>query len=260
MITVLTSTYNRSHTLLRLFESLSNQECKHFEWIVFDGGSTDNTMPLLEEIKKSASFNIRIIQQPGAGKNAAINVGVLASKGDWIFVVDSDDTLALDAIATIEEELSKINSDKLVGLCFRRAYFSGELVGKSISPDVLKLTPTEASSLLKGDLAYVFKRDCMLRNPFPVIPGEKFVPELYIWNKIGDEGDIYFYLKKCIYLCEYLADGLSHNFSTNLKNSPRGFLLYYRDQISREVEIKNKMKRLIRAVQCHIYILMKMII
>lgn len=259
MITVLTSTYNRSHTLPRLYRSLCNQECKHFEWIVFDGGSTDDTQALLADVKKSASFAVRVIHQPNSGKNVAINAGVLAASGDWIFIVDSDDVLTSDAIATIEEKLSEVNSDKLVGLCFRRAYFDGKINGKSIGPGVLKLTPTEASTLLKGDLAYVFKKDSMLRNPFPVIPGEKFVPELYVWNKIGDQGDICFFVTKYIYLGDYLPDGLSRNFSTNLKKNPRGFLLFYRSQISREAKIKNKMKCMIRAVQCYIYILLKMI-
>ena len=52
MITVLTSTLNRSHTLPRLFESLCNQGYKHFEWVVVDGGSTDDSLALLAEFKE----------------------------------------------------------------------------------------------------------------------------------------------------------------------------------------------------------------
>jgi len=259
MISVLTSTYNRSYTLPRLFESLCNQECKNFEWIVFDGGSSDNTMDLLEEFKRSASFSIQVIQRPNIGKNGAINAGVLAAAGDWIFIVDSDDVLTSDAIGTIEEKLSELNSHNLVGLCFRRAYFDGKINGKSLDVSVLKMKPTKAAALLKGDLAYVFKKDAMLKNPFPEIPGEKFVPELYVWNRIGDCGDIYFFINKYIYLGEYLSDGLSFNFLANLKKNPRGFLLFYRTQISREDNIINKMKCVARVAQCYLYILLKVI-
>lgn len=256
MITVLTPTYNRAYTLPRLFKSLCDQKCKNFEWVVVDSESTDNTGPLLDEFKKSAPFPVRIIQQPKLGKHVAVNSGVLSAEGDWIFIVDSDDALTPDAISTIENKLSEFNSDKLVGLCFRRAYFDGKMIGRSIDNyDVMKLTPTEAGNLLKGDLAYVFKKEVMLKTPFPVINGETFVPELYIWNKIGDQGDIYFFINKYIYLCEYLPDGYSLNFSKNLRRNPRGFLLYYRSQIAREKNIINKMKRAIRAVQCYLYIL-----
>jgi len=214
---------------------------------------------LVEEFKKSASFAIRVIQCPDTGKNEAINAGVFAASGDWIFIVDSDDALTPDAIATIEEKLRQIDSHKIVGICFRRAYFSGKIIGKILNDNVLKLTPTEADDMLKGDLAYVFKRESMFRTPFPVISGEKFVPERYVWNKIGDQGDIYFFIHKYIYFCEYLPDGLSFNFSTNLKRKPRGFLLYYRSQIMREAKMMNKMKCIIRVAQCYIYILLKMV-
>ena len=259
MITVLTSTLNRSHTLPRLFESLCNQGYKHFEWVVVDGGSTDDSLALLAEFKEFASFPVRVIHKPKSGKNGAINAGVLAATGDWVFIVDSDDALTPDAIATIEEKLRQFNSDKMVGLYFRRAYFNGKIIGKILEDNVLRLTPAEAADMLKGDLAYVFKRDSLLRNQFPVISGEKFVPELYVWNKIGDQGDIHFFLNKYIYFCEYLPDGLSINFSTNLKRNPRGFLLFYRSQIMREAKNMNKIKCTIRVVQCYFYILLKMV-
>lgn len=257
MITILTPTYNRSHTLPRLFESLCSQDCKDFEWIVIDDGSTDDTHALLSGFKKLAPFAMRIIQQTNSGKHVAINVGVFEARGDWVFIVDSDDALTSDAISIIKEKLSQFNSSNLVGLSFRRAYFDGKIIGKRIlGPSVMKLTPTETGNLFKGDLAYVFKKDIMLKNLFPVIPNEKFVPELYIWNKISDEGDIYFITDKYIYLCEYLPDGYSRNFALNLRKNPRGFLLFYRSQISREAKVINKMKCIIRAAQCYFYILL----
>jgi len=255
VITVLTASYNRSHTLPRLFNSLCRQNSHNFEWIVIDDGSTDDTKILLNNFKKSAPFPVRIITQPNSGKHVAINTGVLAATRDWIFIVDSDDVLTKDAIATIEKKLSEANSDMIVGLCFRKTYFDGRMIGRRASPGVLELTPTKAGALLEGDLAYVFKRESMLKNPFPVIPGEKFVPELYVWNKIGDLGKIYFFASKSICFCEYLQDGYSLNFLSNLKKNPRGFFLFYKSQISRETSVLNKSRRLIRAFQCYLYIL-----
>jgi len=254
MITILTPTYNRSHTLPRLYESLCNQESKNFEWVVVDDGSTDETRTLLFNFAEAASFPVKIMSQSNSGKHVAVNAGVSAAAGDWIFIVDSDDALTSDAIATVARVLSDFISDNLVGVCFRKAHFDGTIIGKKIDgPSVMKLTPTSAGALLQGDLAYVFRRDSMLKHPFPVIEGEKFVPELYIWNKIGDEGDIYFFIDKYIYLCEYLPDGYSYNFSKNLRRNPRGFMLYYRSQISREDRMVRKIKCVIRLIQCYAY-------
>jgi glycosyltransferase involved in cell wall biosynthesis len=202
MITVLTPTYNRLRTLPCIFENLFNQECLNFKWIVIDDGSTDDTQALLSDFENSALFIMHVIQQPNSGKHVAINVGIFAEMEDWIFIVDSDDALTPDAITIIEEKLVQLNSDNLVGLAFRKAYFNGEIIGKKIvGPNVIKQTPIAAGALFKGDLAYVFKKDSLLKNPFPVIPGEKFIPELYIWNKISDGDDIYFFVDKYIYLC-----------------------------------------------------------
>ena len=42
-VTILTPSYNRAHTLPRVFESLQKQTFKDFEWLIIDDGSTDNT-------------------------------------------------------------------------------------------------------------------------------------------------------------------------------------------------------------------------
>ena len=47
-LTVFTPTYNRAHTLNRVYESLKRQTCDDFEWLVIDDGSTDNTKTLLD--------------------------------------------------------------------------------------------------------------------------------------------------------------------------------------------------------------------
>lgn len=255
MISIVTPTYNRAHTLPRLFDSLCQQTYRNFEWMVIDDGSTDDTPELLANFKRSAPFAVQVIQQANSGKHVAVNAGVSIATGEWVFIVDSDDALTPDAILTVEEKLSQFNSSRLVGLAFRKAFYDGQIIGERIGPGVMRLNPTGAGELFKGDLAYVFKKEAMLKHPFPVIPGEKFVPELYIWNKIGDEGDIYYFTDICIYLCEYLPDGYSRNFNANLRRNPRGFLLYYKSQISRETTITNKLKRTIRAAQCYLFIL-----
>ena len=49
MLTVFTPTYNRAHTLPRLYESLLAQDCKDFEWLVIDDGSEDGTKALFDK-------------------------------------------------------------------------------------------------------------------------------------------------------------------------------------------------------------------
>ena len=67
-LTIFTPTYNRAHTLLRVYESLYAQSCKAFVWLVVDDGSTDNTKALVKQwIKTTTDFEIRYIYQEMAG-------------------------------------------------------------------------------------------------------------------------------------------------------------------------------------------------
>ena len=43
-----TPTYNRAHTLPRLYNSLLEQTDYNFEWLIVDDGSTDNTSQMIE--------------------------------------------------------------------------------------------------------------------------------------------------------------------------------------------------------------------
>ena len=256
MITILTPTYNRVHTLERLYSSLCEQidlEC--FEWLIIDDGSSDETFTLIEKFKNQNKIPIRYIFQENRGKHVALNNGIENAKYDWIFIVDSDDTLTIDAISTIKKDLILLESLNVVGFCYRRAYFDDSIIGKEVKTNetYLLMSPSEAGKLLVGDLAYIFKKEIMRKNLFPVIPNEKFVPELYIWNKIHNYGKIAFFITKSIYKCEYLEDGYTKNFKRNLKNNPIGFLIFYSSQIFYEKKIIGKIKCIIRSFECIYY-------
>ena len=174
-------------------------------------------------------------------------------KGNFIFIVDSDDILTEDALVYVQNAIDSLGKND-AGICFRRAYFDGTLIGTNkLSSEPIYLSPTEAANYFQGDLAYIFRTSALLSHPFPTIKGEKFVPELLIWNAIGDEGKIIFYPDKAIYLCEYLEDGYTVNFKRNLRLNPKGFALFYRDQFFREKSSVRKIKCTIRYLQCLYY-------
>ena len=258
MITVLTPTYNRAHTLLRLYDSLCIQQANYFEWLVIDDGSNDQTEIFIRKCIAKKKIVIRYFKQVNSGKHVAVNTGVKLAFGDWILIVDSDDALTCDAIKVLSEKITLHNNPELVGICFRKAFFNNKIIVViPFEKEYVFLHPSVAGNVFKGDLAYAFKKQILSNNPFPKFKNEKFVPELYIWNKIGDLGKIIFYTKKIIYFCEYLSDGYSANFNVNIKKNPYGFLIFYKSQINREKNILRKLKTVIRVIQCYAYIIIK---
>lgn len=49
-VTVFTPSFNRSHTISRVYNSLLKQTDKDFEWVIVDDGSTDNTAELVNKL------------------------------------------------------------------------------------------------------------------------------------------------------------------------------------------------------------------
>jgi len=255
MITVLTPAYNRAYTLSRLYHSLLSQTDKGFEWVVIDDGSGDETREMIAKWREESLFPIIYQYQENRGKMLALNEGVKLSGGQYIFIVDSDDALTEDAIETINLDINENDGEK--GLIYRRASWTGEIIGRETQEQKLILHPTEAGKKLRGDLAYIFPKRMMEKYPFPEIKEEKFVPELYIWNKIGDEEPFVCYPQKVIYLCEYLEDGYSKNFDKTFRENPKGFLLFYKDQFFRETSLSGRAKILIRIIQGYSYGVLK---
>lgn len=93
-VSVIMAVYNKPGSLTVLSEaidSILHQSFKDLELILCDDGSTDETVPFLEELKKRDE-RIRVIQNKvNQGAAHARNQGILVSKGKYIAIMDSDD-------------------------------------------------------------------------------------------------------------------------------------------------------------------------
>lgn len=103
-ISVITATFNAASCLPALIESLQNQTDKDFEWIIADGGSTDETLALLEGIN---DLNIKITSQPDFGIYDALNRGIKISSGDYYVVIGADDWFFSNAIHDFRQAISE---------------------------------------------------------------------------------------------------------------------------------------------------------
>ena len=63
------------------------------EIIIVDNNSTDNTLQIAEKLKAKHSEKIKVLQQKKQGANAARNMGLKNSTGEWIQFLDADDLL-----------------------------------------------------------------------------------------------------------------------------------------------------------------------
>jgi len=231
MISIITPTYNRGYIIENLYNSLINQSVKHFEWIVVDDGSTDNTRELIKKyITETYSFNIHYIYQKNGGKHRAVNTGVSIARYDYCFIVDSDDFLVDNAIELIIEWIETINNEPdFAGVAGLKGYIrSGEKIGRY--PKHKRFTKyIDATNLerkkfhLSGDKAEVYRKDILKRYPFPEFQGENFITEEVVWDAIARDGYKIRWFNKVIYLCEYNEDGLTRMGESKFINNFNGY-------------------------------------
>ena len=87
-ITVVTPSFNQGRFLETCIRSVLEQEYPHVEYIIIDGGSTDNSVSI---IKKYASRLAYWVSEPDAGQSEAINKGWSHATGDLVAWLNADD-------------------------------------------------------------------------------------------------------------------------------------------------------------------------
>lgn len=240
MITVFTPTYNRLELMQRLYRSLLAQTDKSFEWVVVDDASTDGTDVWMASIEDDAPFDIKYKKNPHGGKHRAINTGVKLARGDWFYIVDSDDQLPDNSIETVSRWVAELDdrTDTIAGVAGLVTDLSGHVVGEH--PDTEVGDYVECGNLqryrsgLDGDKAEIYRTDIMKRYPFPEFEGEDFVTERVVWDRIAHDGYVLRWYNVPIYTCEYREEGLSksgiNSVKGHLKNY-RGYVLFVRQSV-----------------------------
>jgi glycosyltransferase involved in cell wall biosynthesis len=87
LVTIVTPSYNQGHFIRATIESVLSQDYPHVEYIIMDGGSTDETASVVKDYASRVTF----ISEKDRGQSHAINKGFQMSKGSVVAWLNSDD-------------------------------------------------------------------------------------------------------------------------------------------------------------------------
>jgi len=101
-ISIITPSLNQGDFIRDAIESVLAQNDPCFEHIVVDGGSTDDTVAILESYP-----HLRWVSEPDRGQSDAVNKGVHMATGEIIGSINSDDYYLKKAFSPIRETMSR---------------------------------------------------------------------------------------------------------------------------------------------------------
>ncbi len=238
LLTIFTPTYNRKHTLERLYNSLKRQTYKDFEWIIVDDGSTDGTDDVVDGFILEKQISIKYISQYNSGKHVAHNKALDFTEGKYFFCIDSDDWINDEFLSVLHDECKENNP---YGFIAYKADANNTLLSQLFPEHIRECTLFELTNTYScyGEFSIIIRSDIAKKYKFPVFANEKFIGENVIYDRISQNYKFRL-LNNVATICEYQPDGLSNTLNSVMKKNPAGYCLYFMQRIDMQSNLKNR--------------------
>ena len=111
-ISIVTPSYNQGEFIEEAILSVINQNYPNLEYIIIDGGSTDNTVEIIKKYEKQITY---WVSESDQGQSHAISKGLAKCTGDIFSWINSDDYYSEGALKVVGESFADANTQVLCG-------------------------------------------------------------------------------------------------------------------------------------------------
>lgn len=186
LVTIITPSYNQGQFIEETILSVLNQSYANIEYIVIDGGSTDNTLEILYKYKNK----IKYIVENDNGQSDAINKGFRMAKGEFVGWINSDDFLVSTCVERCVDKF--IKNDNL-GLVYG---ILGIMDSKGKKNQELNVPNVSLNMLLNEKAAIIqpgsFYRTCVVKKVGYLDESLHYVMDYDLWVKLLKHSEIQF--------------------------------------------------------------------
>ena len=144
LISVVTPIYNGAQFLQSAYDCLCRQTYRHWQWVVVDDGSTDDTHRLMRALSDSDRRVRYTWQQNSGSAKQPRDRAVFQSNGDLILPFDIDDRLADDYLQKMLERLNETDAD----IVYPQMLFTDLVTGEVT--ETLPVADFDTSRIYKG--------------------------------------------------------------------------------------------------------------
>ncbi len=113
-ITIITPSFNQGKYIEQTILSVLEQGYSNLEYIIFDGGSSDETIDIIRKYEKQLAY---WVSEPDKGQSDAINKGLKRATGDVFNWLNSDDILEKGALQDVGKAFAENDILSFNGVC-----------------------------------------------------------------------------------------------------------------------------------------------
>src|SRR5215211_7462751 len=106
-LTIITPSFNQGRFIEQTIRSVLDQGYDNLEYLIVDGGSTDETLEVLRRYEDRLAW---WVSEPDEGQTDALNKGLRRATGDYVAYINSDDYYLPGAFAQAIEQLERSNA------------------------------------------------------------------------------------------------------------------------------------------------------
>ena len=186
-ISIITVCLNSQKTIEKTIRSVISQKYKNYEYIIIDGGSSDNTIKIIKKYKKYIRV---IISEEDKGIYDAINKGIKQSTGSVVSILHSDDIFYESQ--TTQKVMSYFNSnlklDCLIGNTIITKKNSKKIIRKYRANSFKKwmlylgFSPPHTSTFLNNK---IYKKYGLYNNKYSIAGDFEFFVRIFLKKKIS---------------------------------------------------------------------------
>ena len=148
-VSIIIPVYNVEKEVKSCLESAINQTYENLEILVVNDGSTDGSKEICLSFAKQDK-RIIYFEKPNGGLSDARNFGLERASGDYIFFLDSDDTIEKDCIETLYNLIVQDNSKIAVGI-FKAVFDTGRIIDTATGEQTVMTNEQALECILYDD-------------------------------------------------------------------------------------------------------------
>jgi glycosyltransferase involved in cell wall biosynthesis len=174
-ISIITPSYNQGQFIEETILSILNQNYPNLEYIIIDGGSTDNSVEIIKKYEDRITY---WVSENDKGQSDAINKGIKIASGDLFNWLNSDDLLAENALLNLgltyhQDKNVYLMDTSIVNLDNTQTIFTyKQKIGSNVSKTILDHLIAQPSTFYKLN---IIKHIGTIAEEF------HFVMDLFLW-------------------------------------------------------------------------------